>query len=184
MAKWYVRSLAVLACLSLLGVVRAQQSTSFRLQEHTFNNGGHPSAGTTLSSPSFRLSMDALGEAISAVGLGNGLHNMDACFVSTYAPPGEVAHVRFDDAITLRWDAERSVGRYDLYRDTLSTLSGLGYGACFQAALIGATTTDGMSPAAGQGFFYLVTAENRLGEEGTKGFDSLGTERPNAAPCP
>jgi hypothetical protein len=33
------------------------------------------------------------------------------------------------------------------------------------------------------GFFYLVTVENRLSEEGTKGFDSGGGERTGSA-CP
>ena len=37
---------------------------------------------------------------------------------------------------------------------------------------------------AGACLFYLVTARNRLGEEGTKGYRSPGIERPNDAPCP
>jgi hypothetical protein len=32
--------------------------------------------------------------------------------------------------------------------------------------------------------FYLVTGENRLGEEGTKGRTSTGAERVNPTPCP
>ncbi len=30
----------------------------------------------------------------------------------------------------------------------------------------------------------LVTARNRLGEEGTRGFRSSGAERPGLSPCP
>jgi hypothetical protein len=43
---------------------------------------------------------------------------------------------------------------------------------------------DGGIPAIGTAFFYFVTAENLLDEEGTKGLDSLGHERPNSSPCP
>jgi hypothetical protein len=39
-------------------------------------------------------------------------------------------------------------------------------------------------PDPGQGFFYLVTARNRLAEEGTKGSTSAGVPRSNAFPCP
>jgi hypothetical protein len=34
------------------------------------------------------------------------------------------------------------------------------------------------------GLFYLLTAENRLAEEGTIGTDSDGGERANDSPCP
>ena len=37
---------------------------------------------------------------------------------------------------------------------------------------------------AGNGYFYLVTARNRLWEEGTKGSSSAGAQRANPAPCP
>ena len=35
----------------------------------------------------------------------------------------------------------------------------------------------------GEGYFYLVTAENRLDEEGTKGFSHDGPEREGTV-CP
>lgn len=44
--------------------------------------------------------------------------------------------------------------------------------------------SDPLAPSAGTGFFYLVTARNRLDEEGPKGFQSLGVEEPNPDPCP
>ena len=34
------------------------------------------------------------------------------------------------------------------------------------------------------GFLYLVTAENALDEEGSKGSDSAGVPRGNPVPCP
>jgi len=43
--------------------------------------------------------------------------------------------------------------------------------------LAGENATDASIPAAATGYFYLVTAENRLAEEGTKGSNSTGGER-------
>ena len=40
-----------------------------------------------------------------------------------------------------------------------------------------ATTTDGDTPSSSQGYFYLVTVENRLDEQGPKGIDSYGAPR-------
>ena len=90
----------------------------------------------------------------------------------------------FTDAQTLVWNPERSVGTYNLYRDLLSGLAGLGYGGCEQQELTGEMATDSGAVPAGDGFFYLVTAENLLAEEGTKGFLSNATERGNPSPCP
>ena len=63
-------------------------------------------------------------------------------------------------------------------------VAALGYGACEQYGLTGNSATDNAAVPAGDGYFYLVTAENRLDEEGTKGFDSAQVERTNDAPCP
>jgi hypothetical protein len=111
-------------------------------------------------------------------------HHLGGGFIGAYPPPGEVLHLRLTDQETLVWDPERSVGVYHLYRDSLGSLSGLGYGACEQYDLLTTTTIDSDVPAVDNGYFYLVTAENRLGEEGTKGRDSSDAERPNPAPCP
>ena len=45
-------------------------------------------------------------------------------------------------AETLAWGAEPSVGTYNLYRDLMSDLSGLGYGDCEQQEIADPTTTD------------------------------------------
>ena len=93
--------------------------------------------------------------------------------------------LQFTDHQTLVWNAERSVGVYNLYRNLMSAISGGDTGACEQYDLTATTTTDpDPAPSAGDGFFYLVTAENRLAEEGTKGWRSSGSERPNPLPCP
>ncbi|RMH70289.1 MAG: hypothetical protein D6685_00265, partial [Bacteroidetes bacterium] len=46
---------------------------------------------------------------------------------------------------------------------------------------LGESVTDSDPIAPGGGFFYLVTARNRLDEEGTKGRDSAGSERAGSA---
>jgi hypothetical protein len=109
---------------------------------------------------------------------------MDAGFVSNYPPPGEVKGDLFASKTNYTWSAEKSIGSYDVYRGAISSLSGLAYGTCLQNGLTTESVTDAATPAAGQGFFYLVTARNRLGEIGTKGFATSGIERANAAPCP
>jgi hypothetical protein len=174
----------LLAILLLSPGAAAQESASYRLAEHVFNAGGHPEGGVILTSTGFRMTLDALGESVVGSGLESASYRMDGSFCSAYPPPGEVLGLRFTDRETLVWEAERSVGTYNLYRDLLSALSGLGYGTCREDAIAGETASDPDEPAADAGYFYLVTAENRIFEEGTKGRDSGGTERPNPVSCP
>lgn len=173
-----------LLALLLTTAAAAQQSTNFKLEEQAFNSGGNPEGGVVLSSTSFRITLDAIGESVAERGLGSASFGLDSGFVARYRPPGEVYELRFTDAVTLRWHAERSVGWYNLYRDLMSNVSTLGYGDCEQYDLTTETTTDTDTVPVDDGYFYLVTAENRLGEEGTKGFDSNDVERLNLLPCP
>ncbi|MDQ7007231.1 MAG: hypothetical protein Q9Q40_08355 [Acidobacteriota bacterium] len=174
---------AVFLVLVSAPLLFAQQSASYRLDEHVVNLGGRPDDGVTASSASFRISLDSLGEAVVRTGLSSSSFRMDGSFGSAYPPPEEVLGLRFTDSTTLAWNPEKSVGVYDVYRDPLAALSGGGYGTCWQQDLVGTTTTDPDVPGAGGGYFYLVTAENRLGEEGTKGRDSGGGPRDGAV-CP
>ena len=168
------------------GFAHAQQSASFKVEEHAFNAGGRPLDGMVATSASFRLTLDALGEAVAGRDLASASFALDGGLVPAYPPPGEVLLLRFTSPTTLTWLPERSVGEYDLYRGALlvSDLSSADPADCLEPAIGTEGTTDPDSPAAGQGFFYLVTAENRLGEKGTKGFRSDGTERGTLAPCP
>jgi hypothetical protein len=181
--------LAFLAAISLLAVAMGtpaagQSSADFHLDEHVFNAGGHPEAGVALTSTSYRVSLDSLGEGLVGQGLSSDSYGMEGSFGGAYLPPGEVENLRFADAVTLVWDAEPSVGAYNLYRDLLSALTGPGLGDCAQQDLPGETATEAELPPTADGYLYLVTAENRLGEEGTKGRDSFGSERPHPSPCP
>ena len=174
----------VLVALLLGGPTLAQQSASFTLEEHTFNAGGNPNGGAILTSASFQITLDAIGDNAVATGLSSTSFQLDGGFPSAYPPPGEVLGLRFTDSTTLEWNPEGSIGSYNLYRDLLSSLLGLGYGMCLETLLLIETTTDTDIPTmSGTGFFYVATAENKLAEEGTKGFHSDTSERTGLA-CP
>lgn len=162
----------------------AQESSNFKMNEHVFNAGGHPFGGTVLTSSNYRITLDAIGDSLVQSGMRSASYRMDGSFVLSYPPPGEVHFLRFLDKSTLEWNPESSVGHYNLYRDLLSNLSGLGYGICEQEGIVEETTVDPALPPVAAVYFYIVTAENRIHEEGIKGRDSLGQERPNPIPCP
>jgi len=174
--KMLLTTLAMLAAPTAL----AQSSASFRITDQAMNAGGHPDDGVVMSSGGpvgYRVTLDSIGDAVVATGMHGGLYLMDASLVSCYPPPGEVSEMWFNDRDNMEWSAEQSVGEYNIYRDLLSGLPGLGYGQCFDTAITTTTTNDTGTPPAGGGWFYLVTAENRLGEEGTKGRHTSGAER-------
>jgi hypothetical protein len=185
-----IRTIGVGALLLLLsGSALAQTSTSFQLEEYTLNAGGTPSQGTEVVSASFRITVASIGDSVSVTGLGSASFQLDSGFEVAYPPPGEVGAscgapgegcLQFTDVQTLAWPAERSAGAYDLYRDEIS----FGYGVCEQQDLGATTTTDLSVPSTGNAFYYLVTVENRLAEEGTKGFLSVGSERLGATMLP
>ena len=166
------------AALAALAFVLAQSSASYRLSENVLNAGGPPAQGA-----SYRVSLHAIGDAVAGTGLSSASYRLDAGFVPLNPPPGEVLGLRWTGKTDLAWNPEKSTGTYNAYKDTLTTFPG-NYGACFATDVASEGTTDAASPASGTGWFYLVTAENRLGEEGTKGNRSSGVERPNPAPCP
>lgn len=179
------RGACLLAMLVLgLPAAHAQTSASYKLKESTFNGGGRPANGTFAGSASYRIKLDAIGDSVLGTGLGSASYRADAGFVEGYVPPGEVTHVSFTDKQTIVWLPEKSIGSYDLYRDSLSLLGGGGTGSCLASGIANESAVDAANPAVGQGSFYLVTAKNRLGEEGTKGTRSTGAERPNSSPCP
>lgn len=164
--------------LAAFALVLAQSSASHRLTESVLNAGG-PAA----QAAAYRVSLHAIGDSVVGAGLASASYRLDAGFVPLNPPPGEVGAVRWTTKIDLGWKPEKSVGTYRAYKDTLSTLPG-NYGACFATNLASEVATDAASPAVGSGWFYLVTAVNRLGEEGTKGSPSNGVQRGNPAPCP
>ena len=173
--------------LSLLLLVAdsaaAQQSSSFQLEEHVFNAGGHPAGEVLPASASFQVTLGSIGEGLCARSLSGPSFRMDGGFGAPYVPPREVGDLRFVDRESLEWDPEPSAGSYNLYRDSLSNLATLGFGGCEQQDLSDTAATDSDPVPAGDGHFYLVTANNLLDEEGTKGHQSDGSERTGSF-CP
>lgn len=178
-------AIRLLSLLFLLGAAAspaaAQSSASYRLVETSFNNAGDPVNGVTLASTHFHIKLDSVGDSTVLSGLSSASFRADGGFVSHYRPAGEVIAVRFTNPTTLQWNAEASAQWYEVYRDT--TLPGT-FGTCFASDLTTATVADAATPSIGSRFFYLITARNRIREEGTKGFGSSGLERPNTLPCP
>jgi hypothetical protein len=168
--------------LNLTPALLAQTSASYRLTELVFNTGGNPAP--VLTSTSYQVTLDSVGDSVSGETLSSASYNSSPGFPAAYPPPGEVATVTFSNKTTLTWTPEGSTGTYNLYRGSVTDLPG-SYGACkLPANIVGETTTDTDVPASGQCYFYLVTAENRLAEEGIKGKDSTGNTLPNPTPCP
>jgi hypothetical protein len=174
---------AALCSLGVIAPAAAQTSASYKLQETSIDNGGDPRGGTPLTSAHFHISLDAIGDGIVGSGLMSASFHADAGFLARYEPAGQVMNLRFTNATTLQWNPEPSASRYEAYRGALSSQPGT-FGTCFASALASETTTDVSIPSTGNGFFYLVTARNRLAEEGTKGKQSNGIERANPLPCP
>ncbi len=176
----------LLAATLLLAALpaRAQTSASYHLTDLTFNAGGQPANGTVSTSASFHLKLDALGDGVIGTGMVSASFHADGGFVGDYPPPGEVQRLLFSSNTSLSWSPEKSVGQYELYSDSVSSLQSGGTGACLQSGLMMASAADATTPAVGSCLFYLVTARNRLNEEGTKGYRSKGAERVNTTPCP
>ena len=165
----------------LVSPLWSQTSTNYILEENTFNSGGDPLNGTVLNSTNYSITLDAVGDGLVGYGLASVSYNSDCGFDSWYPPPQEVINLKFLDTTTLVWDADPATGVYNVYRGLISSLSS-GYESCLQGNSQGETYTDS-STYNGEAYFYLITSENRIDEEGSLGFDSSGTERTNT-PCP
>ena len=107
---------AVLSCLFLANVCLAQQSSSYKLSEQTFNAGGHPANGVVLASTSFTVRLDAIGGSFAGIG-GPGRTAQTAASLRRTRRRVKCSRSSFLDATTLKWRPERSAGVYSLYRD-------------------------------------------------------------------
>ena len=132
------RALVVVAGLLLAVSSSAQESASHELTDHSFNAGGL----TLATSTSYRVSIASLGEGAVESKLGSASYVMDVSFGMCYPPPGEVGGLLFTNDETLAWDAEPSVGSYNVYRGLLSHLPALGYGACNRQAIADGHAAD------------------------------------------
>lgn len=173
------------AVCAVQGAALAQTSASYDMKAHVVNEGGHPAQGVVLTSGGYRMGLDAVGQGLFAPTMSSASFSMGVGFVTPYLAPGEVSGVMMlADHKTLVWTREAAADHYNVYRDLFQTLPGP-YGLCWAAPVPGPTIVDNAVPSTGSaGFFYLVTADNLLDEEGTKGFNSAGAQRGNPAPCP
>jgi hypothetical protein len=178
------RFLVSLLFASLAHPIQAQSSANFRLEAHSFNNGGRPIDGAGAVSRSFLVSLDTVGEALSGVDARGRVYALSAGWPRAFAPAGEVLNLRFLDGVTLAWDPQLAALSYNLYRGLLSDLPGGSTGLCLQQGVSGTSHVDADPVPAAGGFFFLATAVGRLGDEGTMGFKSDGGERINSMPCP
>ena len=177
---------AMLGAALLAAPALGQQSANFKVKASVFNAGGNPRSGSVLSSASFRITVDALGGSVTPEMMSGPSFQIDGGFVLQFRKPEEVTELLFLTKQAMMWDAaEKSVSpTYNLYRALITTLPSLTYGSCEQQGLGSPTTTDPDEPSPGDGYFYLVTAENCIGLEGTKGFQDDGLTERQGTVCP
>ena len=107
---------------------------------------------------------------------------------TAFVIPREVSSVRFRSGTLLDWNSSAvgsgSGARYDVMQGILPHLAaGTGSGeVCLADDAPDPTLTDGMTPALGTGFYYVVRASNACGT-GTYGSGSSGAPRPTGV-CP
>lgn len=169
---------AVVAVLTALANAHAQSSSSFQISNSVVNAGGHPQQGQKMASESYQVSLDAIGDTVwsgaSATYAGS------SGFVGRYRPPGELGNLRFNAKVNLTWDYDRGLTESNLYRGTTAA----GAAACYQPNLPANSFLESTSPSVDAGWYYLVGAENLLGEEGPLGTGPGGAPRAPVAACP
>ena len=100
--------------------------------------------------------------------------------------PEDIVNVRWIDKQTMAWDASVSAAQSHVYGGLISDLSCTYFGACqddLDPDLTDTILTDTGVPLAGEGWFYVVTAEGPTGIEGSPGASSCGV-RLHAPTCP
>ena len=98
--------------------------------------------------------------------------------------PTALAPLVFTSRTDLAWE-DRSVNHaesFNLYRGDIAGLPLGDSGSCL-GTIPSNGYTDLDEPGYGEGWFYLVTGRNALGE-GSMGKNSLGQDRTNVFPCP
>lgn len=181
---------ATAATLALMAAAAApaafgQQSASYRLTEAVFNSGGHPGPGGAVTSPSYLVRMDAIGGSFSDHRLTGASFQLAGDFISAYPPPSPVTGLGFSASNALQWNQERSAGVYNVYRGTLSTPPlASDMSTCLLSGLTSRSAPDPATPPPMTAFYYLVSAENLLGEEGPSRVDASGVPHSPSNPCP
>jgi len=160
----------------------AQESASYRLVDHALNAGGVPAQGEIHVSAQFRLTLEAIAGPVGHLNALSKGYDASGGLIAGLLPPTEVQGLAFTDGDTLTWNGHAAAGAFRLYREGLDGVAAAF--TCLTGDVPGPTADDGDAPSAGQGFAYLVTVTNTLGEEGTPGSTSNGTPRTLAGACP
>jgi Tol biopolymer transport system component len=105
----------------------------------------------------------------------------------TDLPPDAIAQLVVDRLMDgeawLSWTPTVGADRYSITRGDLSSLTQTDYGACLAEGLETTNLVDPTLPAPGDGFTYLVQAQNFECGLGSQGFASWEVERHNADPA-
>lgn len=177
---------ALLAAWGWAAPAGAQQSANFRLEGTTLNAGGRPVGGVMAQSVSFQITLDAVGDAVPALDASSPNFGLSCGTTGAYAPAAEVSEVSFGPPLppdSFKWSPAPTAVLYNLYRGVTGTLPGT-FGSCLASNVAATSYADPAVPAAKTGYFYLVTGENRVGEQGIKGYQSNGAPRTSLPACP
>jgi hypothetical protein len=104
-----------------------------------------------------------------------------------WAEPGEVPNLQFVGANTMSWDVPAEPGAMSPYYDVLRHFEPqfFQFATCHRSDIYNTTTSAGADPVPGQGYYYLVRADNDCSSSaGPLGWRSDGTPRPAGPACP
>ncbi|HET9482135.1 MAG TPA: PPC domain-containing protein [Candidatus Polarisedimenticolia bacterium] len=105
----------------------------------------------------------------------------DACACAAF-PPRVADDLALSDAASIAWSPSPGVDLYALYRGSLEAAWAWSH-VCRQMALSAPEAFEPEAPAAGAGYYFLVSGRGPCGETGL-GQTSAGAPRPNLSPCP
>lgn len=159
-----------------------QESPNYKNNEYAFNNGSNPAP--EIVSTNFKITLSSIGDGIFPPWALSSNYYISSGFTVSYPPPSEVLNLRFTSKTEMIWDPEWSVGTYNVYRGITYDLPSGDYGNCVAYNLTSTSYSDTEIPISGHCFFYIITAVNKIKEEGTMGYKSDGTKRNNFRPCP
>ena len=105
---------------------------------------------------------------------------------NTSIGPPEVSGLSWTGQATLVWNPVPAAVEYHVYRGILSTLAYSDFGTCgntLDVIRTDTTLTDAGTPPPGDGFYYLITVGDDVGDESTLGVGTCA-ERSNFIACP